>query len=96
MATVGLKAISCPGAGACGRKLSAISCCCCCWAAAAAAAAATSALLLIFCFLSCETRCSGGWKYLHVSREHLPLTKSTHTVTSEFSVSRGQCAGGCA
>ena len=58
--------------------------------------AATWALLLIFCFFNCEIKCSGGWKYLHVSLEHLPFIKSTHTMTNEFSASIGQLAGGCA
>lgn len=59
-------------------------------------AAAVIALLAILSFFSCATRCSGGWKYLHVSREHLPFIKSTHTMTSEFSWSTGHVDGGWA
>ncbi len=63
---------------------------------AAAAAAAAAALFDTFNFFKWETRCSGGWKYLHVSRLHLPLIKSTHTITKVLSLSNGQFGGGCA
>ncbi len=65
-------------------------------AAAAAAAAAEAALFDSFNFFKWATRCSGGWKYLHVSRLHFPLIKSTQTITRVLSLSNGQFVGGCA
>ena len=41
-------------------------------------------------------RCSGGWKYLHFSREQRPLTLSMQTVTVLSVVSTVICSSGCA